>query len=349
MKYQFVESIELNQKNALSKARNDVEKILEKNDFQKIRVEKRKREDGKNIIFKLLQNWEMYCLCYGKVKSLKPGDCLIFQFPVIIPNLFLYKIINKLNRKGIQTVAIIHDLELIRFYSHDGAAKKHIQVDIQEKYCLRYFSKIIVHNEKMKNYLIGQGINENKLEILGIFDYLLSEELDKKRRGLHEPVIIAGNLSMEKAAYIRQLETISADFNLYGIGCKDVFADNIRYFGSFLAEQLPHVLKGSFGLVWDGDSVDICSGIFGRYMLYNNPHKISMFLACGFPVIIWSKAALADFVIKNQVGFVIDHVWEIPNKIAKMTDEEYQQMIEQVDKISIKLRRGAYLLSALKN
>ena len=43
MKYQFVESIELNQKNALSKARNDVEKILEKNDFQKIRVEKRKK------------------------------------------------------------------------------------------------------------------------------------------------------------------------------------------------------------------------------------------------------------------------------------------------------------------
>ena len=349
MKYQFVEEIKLKPKNALSKARDDITNILEKNGFQKIIVEKKIHENGANIISKLIYNWSMYRLSKQKLNNLKSGDCLLVQFPVIFPNLFFYRIIRKLTRKNIQTIAVIHDLELIRYYSHQGAEKKHIQVDMQEKYCLKYFAKVIVHNNRMKKYLIEQGIDEGKLKVLGIFDYLLQEELDSRKKGLNKPVIIAGNLSMEKAAYIRQLDTISIAFNLYGMGCEDVNAPNIQYFGSFTSKQLPKMLEGRFGWVWDGDSVETCSGIFGRYMLYNNPHKISMFLACGFPVIIWSQAALADFVIKNNVGIVVDHIWEIPEKVSKITENDYQKMIGHVNKISERLREGLYLMESLKN
>ena len=39
--------------------------------------------------------------------------------------------------------------------------------------------------------------------------------------------------------------------------------ENENYFGSFLPDELPAALEGGFGLVWDGDSAETCSGVFG--------------------------------------------------------------------------------------
>ncbi len=36
------------------------------------------------------------------------------------------------------------------------------------------------------------------------------------------------------------------------------------YFGSFLPDELPAALEGGFGLVWDGDSAETCSGCLWR-------------------------------------------------------------------------------------
>lgn len=59
--------------------------------------------------------------------------------------------------------------------------------------------------------------------------------------------------------------------------------------GSFKPEESPEHLQG----VWDGDSVDTCAGNTGAYLRYNNPHKTSLYLACGMPVIVWKEAAIA--------------------------------------------------------
>ena len=40
------------------------------------------------------------------------------------------------------------------------------------------------------------------------------------------------------------------------------------YFGSFLPDELPVALEGGFGLVWDGDSAETCSGVFGEYLRF---------------------------------------------------------------------------------
>ena len=60
--------------------------------------------------------------------------------------------------------------------------------------------------------------------------------------------------------------------------------ENETYFGSFLPDELPAALEGGFGLVWDGDSAETCSGVFGEYLRYNNSHKASLYLASGFPL-----------------------------------------------------------------
>ena len=52
---------------------------------------------------------------------------------------------------------------------------------------------------------------------------------------------------------------------------------NIIHKGVFKPEELPRVLDGSYGLVWDGDSLDECSGNIGEYLKINkNPKTIDI-------------------------------------------------------------------------
>ena len=115
-----------------------------------------------------------------------------------------------------------------------------------------------------------------------------------------------------------------------------------------LPEELIYNLQGSFGLVWDGDSSATCTGVYGDYLKINNPHKTSMYLAAGIPVIIWEEAALANFIKKNHCGITIKSTDEIRNIIDNMLDEEYETLKANACKIGGKLRRGYFLKSAMK-
>ena len=59
-------------------------------------------------------------------------------------------------------------------------------------------------------------------------------------------------------------------------------------------------MEGSFGLVWDGISVETCAGVYGEYLKVNNPHKTSLYLASGIPVIIWKEAAWLSLLNANM-------------------------------------------------
>ncbi|EGF47082.1 beta-1,6-galactofuranosyltransferase, partial [Lacticaseibacillus rhamnosus MTCC 5462] len=67
-------------------------------------------------------------------------------------------------------------------------------------------------------------------------------------------------------------------------------------------EAIPHMLEGSFGLVWDSDAYPDVVGRWGEYERYNTPAKFPMYLSANEPVIVWSQAATAPFVEANQIG-----------------------------------------------
>ena len=129
---------------------------------------------------------------------------------------------------------------------------------------------------------------------------------------------------------------------------EDEGLDNIFYHGAFPADELPLKLNGKFGLVWDGYSADGCQGTFGQYLKLNNPHKTSLYLASGLPVIIWKEAALASFIVENNLGFAVDKLSEINEKLSQISDEQYKIMANNVKGISAKLRNGEYIKTALK-
>ena len=214
---------------------------------------------------------------------------------------------------------------------------------------------IIAHNEKMMDYLVNEaGVKREKLINLSLFDYLLPENIkaDNDNITKNDGVIIAGNLDKTKCTYAYKLAELKSDtrFELYGVNwsLEGKHGDNWNYHGAFPPDELISHMRGAFGLVWDGQELDTCTGATGKYVRYNNPHKVSLYIAAAIPVIIWKEAALADFITKNNIGIAISNLKDIDSEIAGISDEHYAQMLSNIKKLSDKVRNGGFTTEALK-
>ena len=160
---------------------------------------------------------------------------------------------------------------------------------------------------------------------------------------------MAGNLEQEKAGYLYSLPAEPA-YNLYGVGFDEGRAlENENYFGSFLPDELPAALKGGFGLVWDGESAETCSGVFGEYLRYNNSHKASLYLASGFPLVVWKQSALSHFVLEQGCGIVVDSLYDLKAIIENLSEDDYQILVKNTKRVGQEIRDGHYLITALNN
>ena len=267
------------------------------------------------------------------VKTLQSGDELLIQYPLdMYPKVSMLALrqIQKLKQKNVRIGMLIHDLDSLR---NQNPEERAWYQGAEEKF-LSQADYIIAHNEKMTAYLKSCKMTQ-PIYSLGLFDYLVDSQMSAAgKKNIAEGIVIAGNLAPEKAGYVYQLGSVDARFHLYGPNVqKEKLGENMDYKGSFPPDKLPEILEGKFGLVWDGDSLNGCGGEFGEYVKYNNPHKASLYLACGLPVIVWEEAAVADFVKKYQVGIAVDSLEEIPGEMANMTEEKYQVLKANVSEI----------------
>ena len=201
----------------------------------------------------------------------------------------------------------------------------------------------------MKSVLVDKGIAEDKIVSLGIFDYLIPNFQEKSGQTKDQPMIVAGNLAQEKAGYLYALPAEPA-YNLYGVGFDESRAlENETYFGSFLPDELPAALEGGFGLVWDGDSAETCSGVFGEYLRYNNSHKASLYLASGFPLVVWKQSALSHFVLEKDCGIAVESLHDLKETIDNLSDADYQDLVGNAKRVGQEIRDGHYLKTALKH
>ena len=332
-------------RNAGNKARNDVEEIVKREGYQPLLLTV---EDWYQMGTVKAQRHKAKALAQA-FSQLKSGDQLLIQFPMLHHSFFTTRLVRKIQRRGVQVYFIIHDLEALRYANLDTVPLKHkIRVHLQESSLLKVADGVIAHNPIMKSVLVEKGLPEHKLVSLEIFDYLIPNYQEKDGLSKDQPIIVAGNLAQEKAGYLYQLPARPA-YNLYGVGFDESRAlENEAYFGSFLPDELPAALEGGFGLVWDGDSAETCSGVFGEYLRYNNSHKASLYLASGFPLVVWKQSALSRFVLENGCGIAVESLHDLKNTIENLSDADYQELIANAKNIGKKIRDGFYLTSALK-
>ena len=325
---------------AVSKAPEDIANIASKIGFNKVVINVKYR-GVKNKLFALKMTIKTiieWLSLFGKIKA---NSVVLIQIPV--GGSWIRDIVLKglKKRKNVKYISLFHDVELLRHGVKDEKQNKFFNFicDISDQ--------MIVHNSQMFRWFVSQGVKEDKLVSLEIFDYIF---LPKDRNiNFDKTVIIAGNLDLKKTKYLKELGKLNIPFRLFGLNYNNsISSDTVVYKGLFSPEELPYKLDGSFGLIWDGDSVDTCSGDFGNYLKYNNPHKLSLYLASGFPVFIWKYAAEAKFVEENGVGFTIEKIADITQILDSLTEAQYVELKNRVQTVSKKLVSGYYTKRALE-
>ncbi len=347
MKYYLKEEFlhDNNVKNAGNKARNDVEVIFNRLGYAPLKV---RVEDWykMNVLNAQIHKYRALLRAF---KRLKKNDDIVIQFPLLHHSLFINSLLKSLKNRGVNTYLLIHDLETLRFVNDKTLPfRMKLRMKLTESDTFHSVTGIIAHNPIMKSVLVDKGVEADKIVSLGIFDYLIPNFQEKTGFTKNQPIIVAGNLAQEKAGYLYVLPEEPA-YNLYGVGFDESRAlANETYFGSFLPDELPAALKGGFGLVWDGDSAETCSGVFGEYLRYNNSHKASLYLASGFPVVVWKESALAHFILEKSCGIAVASLHDLEAVLENLTEKEYADLSENAKRIGKDLREGYYLRSALK-
>lgn len=336
------------------KAREDLETIWSEHGMKEIRmvVGEDNCEDG-TIIQKLVRHEKKKKYWEKKLACTKPGDVVYVQFPVRNHTIFMSSVVRKQIRKNVKVVLFVHDLEYMRHVKElDIPFKQKQRMKLEELSILEAASFVVVHNSKMKRIMHDRlKLSNEKMITLEIFDYIIDKAEKKtelyRNQKFEYSCIIAGNLDKKKSAYVYSLPK-NVTFELYGPNYTGKAEENIHYHGSFPPAKLPYELQGSFGLVWDGISADTCAGVYGEYLKVNNPHKTSLYLASGIPVIIWKEAAMADYVEREKVGITISSMRELEDVFANLTEDKYVDMLQHAKLISKRLTTGYYTMEAVK-
>lgn len=308
--------------NASGKAKNDVSQILHEEGVRDLYI------PSKHRLVRFIQRL--------KILSKVDKESIIFiQYPSISDRQ-IDRLKNRLKGKG-KIIGIVHDIKSLRS-----------KFDIVEEIdILKSFDILIVHNYSMLKYMRESGYN-NFIVNLELFDYLHDIKRKVKETKLEKTICFAGNL--DKSLFLKDLNKLSdLNFNLYGIIDNQAQIDhkNVFYKGKYSSEEIAYNLEGGFGLIWDGHSLENCNGINGNYQRYNSPHKLSLYLAAGKPLIVWDKAATSEFVKKNKIGIVVESLHDIQKKINSMSEKEYKFMQENVIEMKKLIADGFFTRKAL--
>lgn len=318
-----------------NKAKTDIERIMENMSFRNVGLQ---QTTYTNEILSFLTTLA------GVLKSpfcLQKGDKLVLQYP--LKKYFTF-VCNMAHLRGAKVIVLIHDLGSFR--------RKALTIE-QEIKRLNHADYVIAHNEKMRKWLENNGCKA-KLGVLEIFDYLSETKADTKL-DIKKPysVLYAGALNPRKNTFLYEVGEYIRSFNLnlYGNGFEIEKAkgqEHFNYMGFVKSDDLIATAQGDFGLVWDGFSASACTGSFGEYLQFNNPHKTSLYIRCELPVIIWNKAALADFVRNHGIGICIDSLINLENILNSLSEEQYLEMKKRTAQIGKLLSEGYFAKKALQ-
>lgn len=316
--------------NAGPKAKVDVENILkEKYDCKILTFNSPGAAFYSNFFKKRIEQIKKFVFCLLHIKG---KELTIIQAPFVNKKFFTNRLKNK--------IVLIHDLEGLR-YGHDDKNCEEIEF-------LKTCECIISHNIKMSSFLIENGIEKDKIIDLELFDYLCNDFNKETKKKINKKLEIGFVGNLTKSPFLIQIKDSKMNFviNLYGVlGDIKITNKKINYKGKFKPDELPNVIDCDLGLVWDGnlDESDENEG-FKNYSKYNNPHKLSCYVASNIPVIVWEKSAAADFVKKHNIGYTIKEVYDI----NKLDLSDYDVKLKNVSKIGNKVRNGEYTLSAIE-
>ncbi|ADG40624.1 MULTISPECIES: sugar transferase [Leuconostoc] len=261
----------------------------------------------------------------------KSNDLVLHQFPTYMSADLENAFVTKLNQNKIRSAVLIHDIEPLRLN----------KTSTWEFDVLNRYDTIIVHSEAMKKRLQAAGITSQFI-IQSFFDYL-SHPVPVAQ--FSHRINFAG--TFQKSPWLQTYT--GPQLTLFGSKPKKWQHINlpttIDYQGNFDPDRIVSHLYDGFGLIWDNDFDD---KTYQTYTKYNAPHKASLYLRAGLPLIAWSQSALGQLIVTSHIGLVIDNLDDLSVALKKVDRQQYLLWQTNIKKISENLRLGMYTRQTLK-
>ena len=258
--------------------------------------------------------------------NLPNGATLLIQYPSLNPKM-LYFIFPFLKKKYL--ITLLHDINSVREKGELSGFENKV---------LSNFDEIIVHTPEMQTYFEQRLRPGIKYHYLGCFPYIAVP--DKEARQLSKQVCFAGNI--DKSVFFSDFvfENKDLDLIVYGsCSSNNAMKNKYEYKGVFKPDMIGH-LEGSWGLVWDGDSTETCSGTWGSYLKIIAPHKFSLYVLAGLPLIVWKDSAMAKLVEMKNIGITVTSLSEISARISAVSDNDYKEYCANILKFQPVLLKG---------
>lgn len=259
----------------------------------------------------------------GIVAGLRHGDVVIFQTPTWNSTAFDERLMAKLRLYQIKIVLFIHDVIPLMFagnyYLMERTIAYYNQADV-----------IVAPSQEMIDVLREHGLTVRKTIVQGMWDHPTKMPM----AAAHYKPLIHFPGSPERFSFIQSWDQ-EVQVNLYAHQ-KLPLPPNVHHMSFLPPEQLLlEMSEGGFGLVWMDDHDK------GYQKLYC-PYKLGTFLAAGIPVIVQRGIANQNIIEKNGLGLVVDSLEEAVDKIKRMSESDYQILVQAVRTFNPLLRHGYF-------
>lgn len=311
----------------------DIITICQKEGYEPIYVAE---GHSKLMAWKYLHDW-------NNLQKIESNSIAVF-IDQVSPRITRRMVYSTLKRKNVAIIPLLEDIDPLRSSEMTPTQKK------RELNRLHQAKYIISQNRKESKLLENMGFDVPKIE-LNVLDFL-SDKIDssKKEKNNKWKVCYGGNLTEQQSGFLKEIkESDSVEYYIYGKGeVSKQLPKGAIYKGSFSAENCVGNLEGNWGLVWNGQSLEInLRDNKSTYYNYVSPHKFSMYILCGMPLIVYSGSAMAEFVQKNKCGIIIDKLDQIPKRLNLVSNTAYQEMHQNVLEIAQKISSGFFTKEVL--
>ena len=315
-------------------ARNDVEITLEKMGWKHIGLRRSYYHNG------LIHGLRLFAGSVKAYLSIRKGDVVVIQYPMTKAFEIIAK---KARRRGAKVIAVVHDLH---------APRELTITPERESKILNLCDVVLTHNDSMQRWLSENGCTARLVnyEIMDYLSGISAPHKPEKEDGFS--LYFIGNASAEVNEFLYEMAREMPDTKIYVYGpnfdkAKAADTPNLIEMGSAKDTDLMAGHKGDFGIAWYGSSLDGAKGRLGEYMSLNNPHKVSLYLRCGTPVVVWKHAGCAKFLQDNGVDVSVDSLRELPEILNAMTPEKYASMCGKAHEVSDRIASGHHLRKAI--
>ncbi|MCL2677224.1 MAG: beta-1,6-galactofuranosyltransferase [Streptococcaceae bacterium] len=276
------------------------------------------------------------------IKSLldpvQPGDTVVIQYPLWITNAnFALEFFDYLkDKRKAKMVGLLHDV---------NPYMRNEELDVDENFDLkqlRKFDMLLVANDK-----IGGRLKSDKVDVpmvsMHIWDYHYNGPIRDK--AFKKELYFIGGRQIKELDY-----TASTPLTVVGRTPRRDDLDAIEALTMLPvipSNDLVNWFDGGFGLVESQNILEKSNFNFQEYNKWNNPTKLSLYIASGLPVVVSHHSPHAEWIKEKGIGIVLDNLNEIDDVFATMTEEDYKKMLKAIEPWQRAVTSGLFIKRAL--